>query len=112
MIGIDASPVATYLIGMSDVVTRAEQLLVNGPAGLYCPAGDFYIDPVRPVDRAVITHGHADHALDHGSRCRDPENLSVFSAVTEPIETNSLLKLTDLSDWRLPLGKPRLSVVV
>ncbi|KKW67595.1 mRNA 3'-end processing factor [Lampropedia cohaerens] len=32
------------------------------PAGLYCPAGDFYIDPWRPVARAVITHGHADHA--------------------------------------------------
>ncbi|MER3471359.1 MAG: DNA ligase-associated DEXH box helicase [Chitinophagaceae bacterium] len=30
--------------------------------GLYCPEGDFYIDPWRPVDRAVITHGHSDHA--------------------------------------------------
>ena len=30
--------------------------------GLYCAAGDFYIDPWRPVPRAVITHGHADHA--------------------------------------------------
>lgn len=32
------------------------------PKGLYCAPGDFYIDPTRPVDRAVITHGHADHA--------------------------------------------------
>ncbi|WP_169980217.1 ligase-associated DNA damage response exonuclease [Tautonia rosea] len=31
-------------------------------AGLYCPAGDFFIDPWSPVDRAVITHAHADHA--------------------------------------------------
>ncbi len=30
--------------------------------GLYCAAGDFYIDPWRPVDRAVITHAHSDHA--------------------------------------------------
>ena len=30
--------------------------------GVYCPAADVYIDPWRPVDRAVITHGHADHA--------------------------------------------------
>jgi len=30
--------------------------------GLYCPAGDFYIDPMRPVKHAVITHAHADHA--------------------------------------------------
>ena len=32
------------------------------PEGLYCRAGDFYIDPWRPVHRAVITHAHADHA--------------------------------------------------
>lgn len=32
------------------------------PAGLYCPPGDFYIDPVTPVERALITHGHSDHA--------------------------------------------------
>jgi len=30
--------------------------------GIYCPAGDFHIDPWAPVDRALITHGHADHA--------------------------------------------------
>ena len=30
--------------------------------GLYCPAGDFHIDPWQPVDRAVVTHAHADHA--------------------------------------------------
>jgi putative mRNA 3-end processing factor len=37
-------------------------LVVQRPEGLYCPAGDFYIDPWRPVARAVITHAHADHA--------------------------------------------------
>ncbi|HEY6894748.1 MAG TPA: ligase-associated DNA damage response exonuclease [Rhodanobacteraceae bacterium] len=37
-------------------------LVVTRPEGLYCPPGDFYIDPWRPVARAVITHGHADHA--------------------------------------------------
>ncbi len=41
---------------------RASDLLRPTPAGLYCPPGDFYIDPVRQVDRALITHGHADHA--------------------------------------------------
>ena len=30
--------------------------------GLYCPAGGFYIDPWKPVDKAVITHAHSDHA--------------------------------------------------
>jgi putative mRNA 3-end processing factor len=37
-------------------------LIISRPDGLYCPPGDFYIDPWRPVARAVITHGHADHA--------------------------------------------------
>jgi putative mRNA 3-end processing factor len=31
-------------------------------AGLYCAAGDFYIDPSLPVPRAIITHAHSDHA--------------------------------------------------
>ncbi|SDY90773.1 putative mRNA 3-end processing factor [Jannaschia faecimaris] len=30
--------------------------------GIFCPAGGFHIDPWRPVDRALVTHGHADHA--------------------------------------------------
>ena len=37
-------------------------LVVARPEGLYCPPGDFYIDPWRPVHRAVVTHAHADHA--------------------------------------------------
>jgi putative mRNA 3-end processing factor len=40
----------------------AMNLIVQRPEGLYCTAGDFFIDPWRPVDRAVITHAHADHA--------------------------------------------------
>ena len=39
-----------------------EDLIVQRPEGLYCPPGDFHIDPWRPVPRAVITHAHADHA--------------------------------------------------
>ena len=41
---------------------RRDDLVVLRPEGLYCPAGDFHIDPWRPVDRAVITHAHGDHA--------------------------------------------------
>lgn len=37
-------------------------LLQLRPEGLYCPAGRFYVDPWRPVETAVITHGHSDHA--------------------------------------------------
>jgi len=38
------------------------ELLLPRPEGLYCPAGDFYIDPMHPVPRAVVTHAHGDHA--------------------------------------------------
>lgn len=37
-------------------------VLQHRPEGIFCPAGGFYIDPWRPVERALITHGHADHA--------------------------------------------------
>ncbi|NBC94955.1 MAG: ligase-associated DNA damage response exonuclease [Deinococcus-Thermus bacterium] len=39
-----------------------EPVLTFTDRGIYCPAGDFFVDPWRPVDRALITHGHADHA--------------------------------------------------
>jgi putative mRNA 3-end processing factor len=38
-----------------------DPLLVRTDRGLYCPPGDFYVDPWRPVPRAVVTHAHADH---------------------------------------------------
>jgi len=39
-----------------------DPVLLTTERGLYCPAGDFFIDPWRPVDRALLTHGHSDHA--------------------------------------------------
>ena len=71
--------------------------------GLYCAAGDFYIDPWRPVARAVVTHAHADHARP-GSRAylvaRDGERVfrtrlgpdTVLQAVAygEPAEVNGV----------------------
>jgi putative mRNA 3-end processing factor len=44
-----------------------DEILQLTPWGLYCSDADFYIDPWRPVKRAVITHSHADHARS-GSR--------------------------------------------
>lgn len=44
------------------MAAASPDLIVLRPEGLYCPAGDFYIDPWKPVPRAVITHGHGDHA--------------------------------------------------
>jgi len=62
-------------------VIRPQALLCPRPAGLYCPPGDFYIDPVRPVDRAVITHGHGDHArAGHGHVAATPQTLAIMAA--------------------------------
>src|SRR5258708_12339027 len=41
---------------------RPEDILCPSPDGLYSRLGGFHIDPVRPVERALITHGHSDHA--------------------------------------------------
>ncbi|MCG8443892.1 MAG: ligase-associated DNA damage response exonuclease [Caulobacterales bacterium] len=60
---------------------RPDELLRPTPAGLYCPPGDFYIDPVRPVERAVITHGHADHArAGHQAVLATPETIAIMAA--------------------------------
>lgn len=73
---------------------RPEQLLCPKPAGLYCAPGDFYVDPVIPVERAVITHGHADHArAGHGLVIATPETLDImrvrygeeFAGATHPL---------------------------
>jgi putative mRNA 3-end processing factor len=58
---------------------RPEDILLPTPAGLYCGLGGFHIDPTRPVDKAVITHGHSDHARPgHGSVLATPETLDLM----------------------------------
>jgi putative mRNA 3-end processing factor len=62
-------------------MTGYRSLLQNTPEGLYCPPGDFHIDPVRPVARAVITHGHSDHArAGNGTVLATPETLAIMRA--------------------------------
>ena len=64
----------TYLETM-----RPEDLLVPTAAGLCCQRGGFHIDPVRPVAKAVITHGHSDHARrGHGAVLATPETLDLM----------------------------------
>ena len=51
------------------------------PAGLHCEPGGFYVDPLRAVDRAVITHGHSDHARPgHTHVLGTKETLAVMRA--------------------------------
>jgi putative mRNA 3-end processing factor len=50
------------------------------PEGLYCKAGGFFIDPIRPVTQAVITHGHSDHARSgHAKVIATPGTLAIMA---------------------------------
>jgi putative mRNA 3-end processing factor len=49
------------------------------PEGLYCSPAEAYIDPIRPVARAIITHGHADHArAGHGEVWATPQTHAIM----------------------------------
>lgn len=49
------------------------------PEGIYCRPGDFYIDPTRPVEHAIITHGHSDHARSgHTMVTATPQTLAIM----------------------------------
>ena len=66
-------------------------LIVQRPEGLYCPVGDFHIDPWRPVPRAVITHAHADHARrGHGAYLATAISEGVLRARLGPITLQGL----------------------
>ena len=62
-------------------MSRPETWLRVVPGGLYCEPGDFFVDPTRPVDRAVVTHGHGDHARP-GNRqvLATPETIAIMRA--------------------------------
>ena len=61
-------------------VMRGAELLIPRPEGLYCPPGDFFIDPTRPVGRALVTHAHSDHAsAGHGAVLATRETLDIMA---------------------------------
>src|SRR5256885_4072138 len=60
-------------------VMRPEEILRPMPSGLCSPIGDFHIDPTRPVQKALITHGHSDHArAGHGAVLATQETLDLM----------------------------------
>ncbi len=75
----------------------ADPVLTFTDRGIYCPAGEFFIDPWRPVPRALITHGHADHARPgHGSYLATTGALPVIRH-----------RLGDISAEATPYGERR-----
>jgi putative mRNA 3-end processing factor len=92
---------------------RPEQLLMPTPAGLFCPRGGFYIDPTRPVERALITHAHRDHArAGHGAVAATRETLDLmrlrygtdFAATTQVMAYREPLELHGLAVTFWPAG--------
>jgi putative mRNA 3-end processing factor len=99
---------APYLCGM-----RPEDLLTPMPSGLCCPAGGFHIDPTRPVERAVITHGHSDHARSgHGAVLATQETLDLmrlrygegFAGTTQAMRYGERIALGGIAVTMHPAG--------
>ena len=82
-------------------------LVTSTPRGLYCPAGDFYIDPWQPVDRAVITHAHGDHARpgSHAYLCAGPGHAVMRTRLGEEatIETLAYGEARDINGVKVSL---------
>ncbi len=92
---------------------RPQDILTPAAAGLCCKPGGFHIDPVRPVERALITHGHSDHArAGHGAVLATQETLDImrlrygdnFAGSTQAISYGETVKLGSVSVTFHPAG--------
>ncbi|HEX4892398.1 MAG TPA: ligase-associated DNA damage response exonuclease [Hyphomicrobiaceae bacterium] len=81
--------------------------------GLYCVPGGFHIDPHRPVERAVITHGHSDHArAGHRAALATPETHAIMRvrlgegapSVAQPLRYGESIAIGDVTVTLMPAG--------
>jgi putative mRNA 3-end processing factor len=98
---------------MSIGAPHPETWLKVTPAGLYCEPGGFYVDPVRAVERAVISHGHADHARPgHGAVLGTAETLAIMATrmgatrigVPQALRYGEVLEIGGVRLWLAPAG--------
>jgi putative mRNA 3-end processing factor len=82
-------------------------------SGLYCEPGDFYIDPLYPVERAVVTHGHSDHARPgHQAVLATNETLGIMKIrlgdgagkTTQALKYNEAVRLGEVDVHLVPAG--------
>src|SRR4030095_253946 len=92
---------------------RPQDILMPAVAAVCCKPGGFHIDPVRPVDRAVITHGHSDHARPgHGAVLATQETLDMmrlrygdnFARSTQAVRYGEEIRLGDVKIKFHPAG--------
>jgi putative mRNA 3-end processing factor len=92
---------------------RPADLLHPRPEGLWCPPGGFFIDPMRPVARALVTHGHADHArAGHAHVLATRETLAImavrygpdFAGTTEVAKLGERRRIGDVTVSFHPAG--------
>jgi putative mRNA 3-end processing factor len=92
---------------------RPHDILMPVAAGLCCKPGGFHIDPVRAVERAVITHGHSDHARPgHGAVLATQETLDLmrlrygdnFARSTQAVAYGETIRLGDVTVAFHPAG--------
>ncbi len=91
-----------------------ESWLKPTPSGLFCEPGGFYVDPVRAVDRAVITHAHADHARPgHRAVLATRETLAIMRTrmgeaaagdSQQALAFGQRLRIADVDVWLQPAG--------
>lgn len=83
------------------------------PRGLYCEPGDFYVDPAVAVNRAVITHGHGDHARPgHKNALATPETLAIMrirfhdmpDTQQQPLKYGEGVRIGDVDVSLVPAG--------
>ncbi|MDA9407235.1 ligase-associated DNA damage response exonuclease [Bradyrhizobium sp. CCBAU 45384] len=92
---------------------RPQDILLPTADGLCCRPGGFHIDPIRPVERALITHGHSDHArAGHGAVLATQETLDMmrlrygenFAGSTQVISYGEDIRLGDVKVKFHPAG--------
>jgi putative mRNA 3-end processing factor len=91
---------------------KPESWVRVAPGGLYVEPGDFFIDPTRAVDRAVITHGHADHARPGNTHVlATPETLAIMktrygdaAGEGQSLAYNAPIDINGVRVWLAPAG--------
>ncbi len=87
--------------------------LKNLPQGLYCEPGGFFIDPLRGVERAIITHAHSDHARPgHAAVLASQATLDLMThrlgtgmaPATQALAWGEAIRIGDVSVWLQPAG--------